>query len=559
MNKNTLIGIIIIVVLVAAGGAYYLMFQPTPKKTMLVIDIARDKTTWDPSYSFSVENAYLANMYETLLRIKPDETVEYVLATSYSVSSDGLVWTFNLRQGVKFHDGTPFNATAVKYSIERHKRVYDTTGQGAGYLWWMLDNITIVDTYTVKFYLTTPVPLDTILASIYGAWIISPSLQKLGNDTQIKAWFEEGHSAGTGPYMLKPENYVKQDHVLLERFDDYWGEWKAGQFEKVYFKYTPNSVTQYNDLIGGSADIIMNVPTGNIPTLKNDSRFVVDIEQSVYNYFMFFNTLKYPLNITKVRQALSYATPYQDIIAALDGYARQAKGPVPYGLWPHDENLFQYTYNITKAQELLNEAGVDPHGIKLRLTYAAENTAEASYAPIIEQALEQLGFQVDVVALPWATQWTEAMQNHTSYDLFLLLWWPTYPNGYDNMENMFASWVLKWSWHFNFAWYSNSTFDYYLWTAYTTEPINKTKAFELYSIAQTILVQDAPAAFLYDAQEIITYNAKVKGFEYNINYPGVVFLYKLYWGPASQSQALQIGFSPILGILPLFLIDRKEE
>jgi peptide/nickel transport system substrate-binding protein len=265
---------------------------------------------------------------------------------------------------------------------------------------------------------------------------------------------------------------------------------------------------------------------------------------------MFFNTLKYPLNITKVRQALSYAVPYQDIIAALNGYARQARGPVPYGLWPHSEDLFQYSYNITKAQELLEEAGVDPTGITLKLTYAAENPSEAAYAPLIEQAFEQLGFSVDVVALPWSTQWTQAMTDPTSYDLFLLLWWPTYPNGYDNMENMFASWVLKYSYHFNFAWYNSSTFDYYLWTAYTTEPVNKTKAFELYFTAQSILIEDAPAAFLYDAQEIITYNAKIQGFEYNINYPGVVFLHKLKWGSASQTSQLTI----FEFIAPIFIV-----
>ncbi len=557
MNRNSLIAIIVIVVLVVAGGAYYLFFQPAPKKTMLIIDIARDKTTWDPSYSFSVENAYLANMYETLLRMGPNGEIEYVLATSYTVSSDGKVWTFKLRHNVTFHDGTPFNATAVKFSIERHKRVYYTTGQGAGYLWWMLDNITIVDTYTVRFYLTTPVPLDTLLTSIYGAWIISPSLQRLGNDTQIKEWFEEGHSAGTGPYKLA--EYVKQDHVLLERFDDYWGGWREGQFEKIYYKYTPDSVTQYNDLIGGSADIIMNVPTSNIPQLKNDSRFVVDIEQSVYNYLMFFNTLKYPLNITKVRQALSYAVPYQDIIDALDGYARQAKGPVPYGLWPHSEDLFQYTYNLTMARQLLNESGVDPHGIRLKLTYAAENTAEATYAPLIEQAFEQLGFDVDVVALPWSTQWTQAMTDPTSYDLFLLLWWPTYPDGYDNMENMFASWVLKWSYHFNFAWYNNSVFDYYLWTAYTTEPINKTRAFELYFTAQSILIEDAPAAFLYDAQEIITYRSDIGGFQYNINYPGVVFVYNLYLKNASSTPSPLAIMLPILAIVPPIKFEEKNE
>ena len=531
---------------------------------MLIQDSPRGVTTWDPSYSFSVEMPHIANIYETLLRIGPNGEIQYVLATSYEVSEDGLTWTFHLRQGVKFHDGTNFNATAVKFSIERHARVYWTTGQGAGYLWWMvadddndrtngLTGIEIVDAYTVKFHLIYPVPLDTIIASIYGAWIISPKIAEIGSDSEIKAWFDQGHDAGTGPYMI--EEYEPNDHIILKRFNDYWGGWKEGQFEKIYIKYVPDANTQLTEIKGGSADIAMTVPVESISDLQQNwaDKIKVYIHQSVYNYLMFFNTRKYPLNITLVRQALSYAVPYQDIIEAIGGYARQAKGPVPYGLWPHNEELFQYTYNLTKAQELLNQAGIDPTKFSLRLTHAAENPAETAWAPLIEEAFEELGFQVTVDAIPWSQQWTEAMTDPDSYDLFLLLWWPTYPNGYDNMENMFASWVLEWSYHFNFAWYNNSLFDYYLWTAYTTEAINKTKAFELYTTAQEILINDAPAAFLYDAQEIITMNAKIKGFVYNINFPGTVFFYDLTWEESSSNSSQSLSLLPIIANLALII------
>jgi len=541
MSRNLLIGIIIAILIIAAGvGYYYASQKKVPTKTMLVEDSLRGVTTWDPSYSYSTECVYLANIYEPLLRIKPDGSIQPVLAKSYKVSSDGLTWTFYLRKNVIFHDGTPFNATAVKFSIERTVRVYYKTGRGAGYIWWAiadndsnpmdgLSGIEIVSPYIIRIHLTKPVPLDKIAASIYSAWIFSPKVAKLGNDEAIRKWFDAGHDAGTGPYMLK--EYVPHDHITLVRFNKYWGGWKPGQFKVIYIRYVPDTATQLEDLKGGSADIITGVPVDAIPDLQQHwkNKIIVSINPSVYNYQMFFNTRKYPFNITLVRQALSYAIPYQDIIKSIGGYARQAVGPVPYGLWPHNDKLFKYTYNLTKAKELLKKAGISLNGSTFILSYAAENPTEARFAPLIKESFGKLGINVKLEPLPWTQEWSQAMSKPTSYDLFLLLWWPAYPDGYDNLQGMFAGWQLKYKWHFNFAWYNNSKFDSLIWQAYTTESTNKTKSFELYSEAQSILIHDAPAAFLFDAYEIIAYNIHIKGFQYNINYPGVIFYYSLTW------------------------------
>jgi peptide/nickel transport system substrate-binding protein len=183
-------------------------------------------TTLDPSVSYSTELTYMANIYETLIRVNPPgskERFSYLLATGFSASEDGLTYTFNLRKGVKFHDGTPFTAEAVKFSVERTR----TLGKGAAFIWDDLASIDIVDDHTVKFVMKQAVPLPLIAASAYASYIVSPSMKD--KDT---AWFDQGNACGTGPYMLK--NYKDGESWMLAKFDDYWGDGTAGMWKMCW-------------------------------------------------------------------------------------------------------------------------------------------------------------------------------------------------------------------------------------------------------------------------------------------------------------------------------------
>ena len=181
---------------------------------------------WDPSVMFSNGIVVLNNVYETLLRFDAnDKTFENILATDYSQSEDGLSWTFHLREGVTFHDGEPFNADAVKFSIERTKEI----GQGASYIWDSVSEIEIVDDYTVVFHLSYQAPIDLIVSSPYAAFIMSPAIADKGDE-----WFGEGNEAGTGPYML--ESNSMGDEVILTEYKDYWNGWEGEHFEKAIIK-----------------------------------------------------------------------------------------------------------------------------------------------------------------------------------------------------------------------------------------------------------------------------------------------------------------------------------
>ena len=169
----------------------------------------------------------MANMYEQLLRVNAPGSAEQftpLLAESWEKSDDGLVWTFNLRPNVKFHDGEPMNAEAVKKSIEAAK-----DHAGASFIWLPLDNVEVVDDLTVKFTLKYPQPLELIVGSEYAAYIVSP--KALDAAAADENYWSAGVEAGTGPYMV--ESYTADQELVLTQNTEYWGGWEDGQYEKV--------------------------------------------------------------------------------------------------------------------------------------------------------------------------------------------------------------------------------------------------------------------------------------------------------------------------------------
>ena len=190
--------------------------------TVLRVATTSGVTTWDPSLSFSTEAIYLANIYEPLLWVNPLGAAEQfspALATDWSASEDGLTWTFNLREGVKFHDGADLTADAVVRSIERHKEI-----GGASFIWLPLESIEAVDNLTVQMNLSYAAPMDLVASSLYAAWIVSPNA--LDAAAEDESYFEAGVEAGTGPYML--QDYTPDAEVVLTAVPGLLG-WLARQ------------------------------------------------------------------------------------------------------------------------------------------------------------------------------------------------------------------------------------------------------------------------------------------------------------------------------------------
>jgi len=477
-------------------------------------------TTLDPSVSYSTELSYMANLYETLIRVNPPgspERFSYVLATGFSASDDGLEYTFNLRKGVTFHDGTPFNAEAVKFSVERTIKL----GKGASFIWGDLESAQVVDDYTVKFVMKQAVPLPLIAASAYASYIVCPSAKD-----KETAWFDQGNARGTGPYMLK--NYKDGESWLLAKFKDYWGGWDGRHVENVLVKYTKEALIQQQMLQSGQAALVGRIPLDSYPTVEDARDTTVIYGPSYQNYMAFFNTLRPPLDKIKVRKALAHAMPYKDIITiGFNGMATQARGPVPKGQFGYSDQVQQYSYDLEKAKALLAEAGHPNGGFKLTLTYAAENPQEARFAPLIQSEFKKLGIDVEIKALVWTSQWSQAKADpKNAQDIFLLLWWPTYSDPYETLYSLLHDEGDKPAW--NLAYYKNPEYDRLIRQAYEMTGNQPEKALELYVKAQNLVQADCPVAWLVDIVGKWPVSRKLKGLTINPAYPNVPFFYDMY-------------------------------
>ena len=495
--------------------------EPSPSDEMDIMYYAYNSTpiiTWDPSIEFSNGIIVLNNIYEQLLRFNADTKVyEKVLATDFSKSDDGLVWTFKLRPDVKFQDGTPFNAEAVKYSVERTKEI----GQGASYIWDPVKEINIVDDLTVEFKLTYAAPMDVIVSCPYAAFMVSPSLKD-----QPATWFESGNANGTGPYKLQ-ENSMG-DEVILTKNESYWKGWEGEHFEKVIVKKVSETSSRRQMIESGEADVTIELPSEDIEALKASGKVNVEVVPSFTNLIGFFNTKKAPLDDVRVRNALSYAFPYGDVVQyAMGGYATQSFGPIPDGMWGHSKDLMQFNYDLDKAKELLDEAGIKEGELNLLLTYMTGDEAEKKMAEMYKGELSKIGVELEIRAMPWESQWEMAMGNdHSSQqDIFIMYWWNDLSTPYSYLYSLFHS---EEETLYNLAYYSNPIFDDLIDGAQAKTAINIEEAEADFVKSQEILMENNPAIFMYDKSVSWVKAPSLKGHVDNPSYPYVVFFYDCY-------------------------------
>lgn len=235
---------------------------------------------WDPSVEFSTSICVLHNVYETLLRYIPEtDTFIPVLATSYS-QDDDLTWTFHLRKGVTFHDGTLFDADAVKFSIDRTMKMH----KGASYIWNAVSDIIVIDDFTVQFKLKRPAPMDQVVACVYNAYIMSPSVAVAVADKGDDFFINE-NECGTGPYTLR--NSIKGDEVILERYNDYWGGWKDNQYDNIVFKHIGENASRRQMVESGEADVVSVLMPEDVKALMNKPDVQVLLSDGYVNHFAF--------------------------------------------------------------------------------------------------------------------------------------------------------------------------------------------------------------------------------------------------------------------------------
>ena len=478
---------------------------------------------WDPAESSGTENQVLLQIYETLLRYD-SATSEFVgvLATDYSKNDDGTIWTFNLREDVKFHDGTDFNADAVKFSFERTIAI----DKGSTYILVDLKEMRIIDDYTIEFIFNNPAPADLIVSSAYAACIYSPTA--FTNDLEASSkWANAGNACGTGPYML--DSQTPGNQVILTKHEEYWGGWGGSHFGKILFQLVAEDASRRQMLESGEADVVTRLMPDHIADLeKNDSINIV-YYQTYANQLMFLNTQKPPLDNKLIRQALAYAFPYEDIIKYVKlGQGFVAKDIVPQSLWGTNQGDPYYYYDLNKSKELLTEAGYPDGGFKLEYTYMAGNEDRKKTAELYKAELAKIGIDLDIKGMQWDNMMAKVKADNIADRQDITTWMQ-----YSSMISP-ATWYEQnvhsdlrgVSW--NHSYYSNLDVDSMIKDAYLLTGIDIEKAGELYLEISKIVAEDCPIIYMGDEQGVVFTQNTFKGLVPDPAYKDVIFLYDCY-------------------------------
>lgn len=516
MKRRTVLKGGALMALASAGYLSSTIFSTAQAQDRKVLTIANPSgfPDLDPATSFSGDNAVLANCYETLTRYVPDMAagtgqIEPLLAESWEASEDGLTWTFKLRDGVTFSDGEKLTSAAVKAAVERTQSI----GGGASFIWWALESIDTPDELTVVFNLSASQPVDLIASAGYAAWIQSPA-----SIEQDNAWFNQGNSAGTGPYTIR--SYEPGQRCILQRNPNYWGGSGEGKFDNVVLEVVEDNVLAQNMIESGQADFTYEVPFENLDSLKQNPDLNIVVNPSFQNLFGLFNVKKAPLDNPKVRQALSLAYPYDDVIfAATNGLGTRSRGIIPPGIWGHDPDAPVPNTDLDAAKALLDEAGVN--GLELTITYATGDPTQGVMAELWRANLAKLGVTLNLQPMSWEAQWELSKADPANaQDIFVMYWWPTFVTPHDFMFSLFHT---EDSPNFNLGYYSNPAFDKLLGEAGLLASSDRDKAAEIYKQAQNLLIGDAAAVFMLDLPNVHILRASIKGYVDNPAYGHVVF------------------------------------
>lgn len=527
--KKSLILLIIAVIVVAGVATYY--FSNLNKVSKVVVYAYNDAITGiDPSVEDDTGLVVLGVVYEPLLYYNPIKNeFKPALAVNWTSNEDMTEWVFKLRQGVVFHDGTPFNATAVKISVERAKKIYENSGRGLGYIWEAVEEIEIIDEYTIKFKLSYPQRLDIMASASYAAYIFSPSvLSKVGTsdltDPKIEEWFNNGNAAGTGPYVL--ELYKPDSEIRLRKFDRWWG-WREVNNpdapDVVVIRIMTEPQAQYNAILSKNVHIASSIPRVYVSELEKRSDVKVIKTPTFHNYLLFFNVKRYPTNITEFRKAVLYAINLTEAIQiSMLNYATPGSGIVPRGFPGFVEDL-QYRYNKSLAEQYLAESGVKTPA-SIQLLYQVDYEELNKLAQLLKTRLGEIGIDLELVPVTWSQLKDIAKGVWDNPDqtphIIIADWWPTIASPYDFLYTMFSSESKEW----NFAGYENPEFDNLVNQAFYLEGSNYTKAMEMYTQAQRIIFEEAVAINLWDEVKpfIVVSNIEVPEDAFNPLYMYVI-------------------------------------
>lgn len=390
-----------------------------PQKTV-VFGRSADATFLDPAKFLDNESAMvIENIFDGLVRYRDDSTlIEPALASSWSISHDGLAYTFTLRRGVTFHDGTPFNAEAARFSLLRkvdpthpyfkaaHGKM-DTTLRA-------VKNVEAVDEHTLR--VTLKAPHATLLDELarHSSYIVSPAAVK-----SLGERFEE-RPVGTGPFRF--ESWFKGERIVLRANPAYFGG--APKIDRVVFRVVPDGHVRLLELKAGAIHALDALAPEDRDEVLRMRGLVLEAKPGMNVGYLAMNGDRAPLDNPKVRQAIAHAVNTRALIKlAFMGMASPATTPLPPTMWGHNPRIKPYAFDPAKARALLRQAGL-PRGFETTLWVMPVSRPympqPEKIARVIQENLAAVGIRARLVTQDWSTYLAKAYAGE--HDLCLLGW-----------------------------------------------------------------------------------------------------------------------------------------
>jgi peptide/nickel transport system substrate-binding protein len=351
----------------------------------------------------AIDEVVYANVMEGLTRFDANGGVQPALAESWEISGDGLNYTFKLRTGVRFHDGTPFDAEDVKFSLDRARAADSTNAQKA--LFAGISEVSVVNPGTVRVTLSKPNGGFLFNMAWGDAVIVAP--ESAANNAT--------NPVGTGPFVFK--QWVKGDRVEIERNASYWGA--PVKLDRVTFKFISDPTAAFASMMAEDVDAFSVFPAPeNLPQFEMDPRFQVIVGSTEGETILSTNNSQAPFSNLKVRQAIAHAIDRQAIIdGAMFGFGT----PIGSHFAPHNPAYVdltgRYAHDPAKAKQLLADAGY-PNGFKASLKLPPPSYARRG-GEIIAAQLRQVGIDLEISNVEWA-QWIDQVFKRKDYDLTIV-------------------------------------------------------------------------------------------------------------------------------------------
>lgn len=469
----------------------------------LVIATLSDAVSLDPHGSNDVPSANVCiSIYESLVHFDQNSVLQPLLATDWEAIDD-LTWEFTLREGVTFHDGSDFNAEAVKASFDR--LLDPEIASPRLFLFSMLEEVIVVDDYTVQFVTQFPfAPLPAHLAHSGGAIISLAAIE--ADYAEMAAGNEAGtylaqNPVGTGFFKL--ESWDPGDQLILVRNDDYWGE--NARLDSVTWRVVPESLTRLSELETGFAHIANPVEPSDISRVENMDNARMNVTSVTVMAYIGYNLDKAPYDDIRVRQAISMAINKNDIIeGAYEGTAIPAEGPIAPGVFGHDPNISGLPYDVDRAKELLAEAGYED-GFEATI-WTNDNPVRVMIAEYLQSELRELNIDVSVEVVEWGAYLDGTAAGE--HEMFILGW---------STPTLDADYALYALFHSdnvgapgNRAFYRSDEADALL-DAGRQEP-DPDQRLAIYSELQELLIEDAPMLYLVYNEDLVGVNSDVQNF-----------------------------------------------